>query len=491
MICCLRNLAANAASVLASDLVNRGTTFLVYALIARHLGAHAFGQVALALTLFHTFRVFAAGGLNTLVTRQVARDRGRTERCAVDGLLLVTASSLAATGLVFVFVRVMAYGHDTATLVLLLSIGLLPQGLTALCEGLFQAWEQMHLIAWVHVPANLAKAVLAWWMLSAGADVHHVVGLLLGTLLAEGAVALWLLLRRICRPRLRPDPRAALALARATAPFMGLDLAIVGWTSLQILLLSRLADETEVGLFQAAAQLMVPLVLLFQSVARTLFPVMCRLFQPGDRQLGQVCEAAIEGLLAVALPMAAACYFLAGPLLERVYGDPAFLAAGPVLRLVAWGLAFMVFTHVLGQVLLAGGREGLTLRIVLLNGLISLAFGLLLIGPYGIVGAAAATLLSRAADAVQHVLPARRLLPGLSLLRASWKPVAACACSGLWLAAASDRGLALSAGGAVAIYAASLLALVTWSLGGPVALRARLRELWGEGAPGDGRALAG
>src|SRR5205814_1196770 len=37
----LRKTSANALSILSSDVMNRATSFVLYALVARHLGAHA------------------------------------------------------------------------------------------------------------------------------------------------------------------------------------------------------------------------------------------------------------------------------------------------------------------------------------------------------------------------------------------------------------------------------------------------------------------
>ena len=70
----------NAVSILTSDVMNRATSFVLYALVARRLGAHEFGQLTLAFTLFYTFQVFAVGGLKTLIVRQVAKDRAQTRR---------------------------------------------------------------------------------------------------------------------------------------------------------------------------------------------------------------------------------------------------------------------------------------------------------------------------------------------------------------------------------------------------------------------------
>jgi len=140
----LRKTGGNALSILTSDAMNRATSFVLYAMVARHLGAHEFGQLSLALTLFYIFQVLAVAGLKTLTIRQVTIDRSQTGRYFTTGCAIATFSSLSSLVLLFGFVRLMHYPTDTALVILLLCLGLLPNAISAICDGIFQAWERMH-----------------------------------------------------------------------------------------------------------------------------------------------------------------------------------------------------------------------------------------------------------------------------------------------------------------------------------------------------------
>src|SRR2546429_9205226 len=85
----LRNIGANALSILTSDVMNRATSFVVYAMVARKLGAFEFGQMSLALSLFYIFQIFAVSGVKTLLIREVAKDRSQTRKYFVNGCLIV------------------------------------------------------------------------------------------------------------------------------------------------------------------------------------------------------------------------------------------------------------------------------------------------------------------------------------------------------------------------------------------------------------------
>src|SRR5204862_1784334 len=184
----LRRTSGNAVALLTSDVMNRATSFVLYILVARNLGVHEFGQLALAFTIFYTFQVCAVAGLKTLIIREIARDRLQTWSCLVNGWVVVTCTSFASLTALLVFVRVMHYPADTARVILLLSLGLLPYALAAVCEATFQAWEQMRYIAYVNVPVNVGKIAGAFMLLHGSRGLHTVILIILSSLAAIAIV---------------------------------------------------------------------------------------------------------------------------------------------------------------------------------------------------------------------------------------------------------------------------------------------------------------
>ena len=81
----LLRVVGNAASLLTTELLNKATNFLIYALIARYeLGLGAFGSFSLGLLLVYVFQVFASVGLPNLLTREIAQRVARAPRLTVQ-----------------------------------------------------------------------------------------------------------------------------------------------------------------------------------------------------------------------------------------------------------------------------------------------------------------------------------------------------------------------------------------------------------------------
>src|SRR5262245_4599160 len=240
MVVNLRKTGVNAISILTSDVMNRATSFLLYAMVARHLGVREFGQLTLAFTLFYTFQVCAVAGMKILITREVSKDRvGQTGRYFVNGSVIVVLTSLSSFCLLSGFLWLMRYPSGTSQIVRLLSLGLLPYAISAVCEGIFQAWERMHYITYVNVPVNIVKIALAFLVFSLQGGLHAVVMIVLVSLVAIAGIEVWILLRRFPRQPAAFDPRFSLSTVRAASTFLGIDGTIAVMSGLNVILLDR------------------------------------------------------------------------------------------------------------------------------------------------------------------------------------------------------------------------------------------------------------
>lgn len=476
----LPKIASNALSIFSSDAVNRATTFLLYLLIARHLGAYEFGQMSLALTFFYAFRVTAVAGLKTLVTREVAKDPAKTDLYLANASALVLLSSLLSIVILFICVRLLDYSSGTASVILLVSLGFFPYSISAVCEAVFQGRQQMRYIAYANIPVHIAKVALAVLLLVRGYGLPHLVSLLLASYVAVAAIESCIMFCRISKPRLRIDPAFALDICRRTGVFLGIDGIIALMSTLIIFILSKLTTETEVGLYSAATQLMVPVTLVYQSIAASVFPMMCQTVETRFHALKRTAEHLFGVLIAIGLPTVVALFLLADEVLVVLYGRTDFLSASPALRIMVWNLILVALTHAFGQVFLAGRRETITLRIVAIDTLVTLVCGLLLIEYFGVIGAAAATLLARIVDCIQHYVMVAKVLPTIAVGRLLWKPAAGAAAMGLYLTAFRDQSLILTLLTAPMVYGAVLLCLFVWSNGGVHEAKVRWQDLWSQ-----------
>lgn len=470
----LRRFTSNLAAILTSDVLNRGTTFLIYILVARELGTYAFGQMTLALTLFYSFQVVASFGMQTLITREVAKDENTSAKYFASSLLVALVASVGATILMFAAVILLDYPIDTRDAILISGLGLVPFAMSTICEAIIRGWEKMHWIAFVQVPVNVLKVLATCYLVWNGGDILQVLIVIVG---ARALIAICLLAITIAN--VGPwrsefgDLSFAKSIVKRSTTFVGIDTVTAWWTSLNIVLLSKLTSESDVGLYNAAIQLMIPLGIFYQSVMVAAFPIMCRKFQAADNGLKRVSNRLIELLMIMAIPGTIGLAMIAEPALEFVFKEDKFVDAAIVVRILAFILILKALTFALGHILLAGSKETTTLRIVVVNLLFNLVIGLILIHYFGLVGAAVAGLFTRIVDFAQHYRPVREVVARLEIWSTIWKPVVAGGVMTIHLFLFSNQYLPILIASAIVVYFAVLLAIEALMAGGFRNLRAQ------------------
>lgn len=466
-------IARNAVSVLASDAAGRAATFVLYALVARFLGAFEFGQLSLALAFFYPGQVVAVAGLKVLLTREVARRPDLATRYLVNAGVVVVGAALVSLGGVAVLTRLLGYAPDTTAVIVLMALALLPYALTAVSEGILQALEAMHLIAVAQVPANVLKVVLAFAVLATGRGVLAVTALVVGIHVLVMVVEWTLLLTRTGVPRQAPRRDVARGLVRATRPFLGIEGLVAITASANIVILSQFAGERQVGLFSAAMQVMVPIGMLVTSTVLSVFPVMSRRFDRGVAALRDATALLFGVLLGLAVPAAIGLTYAAEEVLVLLYGDPGFARSAVVVRIAVWGVLAMAASAVLGQALLAANRETVNVRIVAVNAVVSVVVGIALISTWGIVGGAVSLVVVQVVNLALHYRPVARLLPRLSLAGLLGRRVLAGACMAGVLVLADQRHVVVGLLAGAVAYAVALVATEVVAAGGLAALRSR------------------
>jgi O-antigen/teichoic acid export membrane protein len=224
----------------------------------------------------------------------------------------------------------------------------------------------------------------------------------------ETAIALVyvvLLHRCIARLRFELDRRFARALLHDIRPFAGSSLLGALFARPEVIILSLLATERQVGHYAAALKLVDVWQLVPQVLMANVFPVLARSHHTGDGNAVRVRQGAATALLAVGLPVGVGLAVTAGPLVHAIYGE-AFQPAVTILRILS-ATAVLYATHsVLWRSLAARGEQNAVLHIQIFSVALRLVVAVVLVARFGAIGAAVTV---PASLLVHNALLARRL----------------------------------------------------------------------------------
>ena len=381
-----RSVARNFLALVSGEVAARLIAFGVVVFIARVLGAEGYGVVAFAVGINLYLSKIADFAIEWVGSKAVARERDRLEAlvAAVMGVRLLMA--LVLTVLTILFVQ-WFLPEPERMVVSLYCLTILP--IAASTKWVHMGLEDARPIGWSRVLGELLGLgiVIAIMLRSAELWAPPV-----AQIASELMVAfyLWLTLRRRgYRLRLAWDLRTALPVFKAAAPLvLHMLLGLFIYNS-DLIFLRFFRDSEQVGYYAAAYTLISLLANLGITYGMSLLPTLTRYGIGTEREQG-LYQTALVHIYALCLPVSIGGYLLAGHIIGFAFGEQ-YSSSTLVLQLLIWSIPLSIARNVPWSGLIARGREDLLLRAIVVAALVNVILNLVLIPPYGMLGAAAAT----------------------------------------------------------------------------------------------------
>lgn len=443
-----RNFVALGGGEAIGRLVAFGTTLF----LARRFGPEGYGVIAFAAGVTLYFGKLAEFALDYVGVAAVAGARDAVGRL---GSALLTARVLATALLVTVGVGLvqLLLPDPERTVLSLYFLTLLP--VAANPKWILIGLHDARAVGAVRVAGELLALALVVAVVRAGTELWAA-PMALAVAEGLGVVALVVVVGRLGH-RLRPllAPELVAPVARRAAPVVALGLLGLVIYNSDLIFLRVLRDPAAVGQYAAAYTLIGFLANLGLAFAMTLIPGLTRL--EGDAAGQRTLYARSLALCyAVALPMAAGGWILAERVIALGFG-PGYDAAGAALAILVWSIPLSALRNVPLAALVARNGQRLLLKATAIAVVGNLVLNLILIPPFGIAGAAVATVATECLAGLLTLAYAARDGLGWVTPRRLWRATVATAVMAgvLWVAA---EGLPL-AGAIVAGVAAYALAL--------------------------------
>ncbi len=221
-----------------------------------------------------------------------------------------------------------------------------------------------------------------WWLV-----VGNILGWLLQALISRGCNRL--------TPELVPrqqmeEVRASLAWRRTRV--MGFAwLFNLAFNNVDVLMLGVMSNPEQVGLYGAAYRILNQVLATYYVLTQALYPYFAR--HDAKQQARMLRPGILLSLLAGGIVLSSFISLSRRPLLTIMFGH-SFLAAAPLLALLAWSIPLDFLTSYLSNALIAWGMEKTILFCTAIAATIDILLNLAFIPRYGALGAAVDTLLA-------------------------------------------------------------------------------------------------
>jgi O-antigen/teichoic acid export membrane protein len=453
-----RRTVMNTILLVAFEVANPLLSLLLVGTMTRKLGAEGTGAYNLLLTFFFVATAFTSLGLNSLITREVSRDRdtARSYLCSSAALGLIV-SLVVAIGVVATL-AVAGYAPEVQRGGWLVALALFPSIVILYSEAIFIAFEKVHYIVLLAMLENVGKVAVGLWMLHRGMGVVPLVASFALFRFLTLALNLTLFHGQIAPLSWSYDGSITRELAR-NIPVFG-TIFVVAALSLRVdvFMLSKMATLAAVGYYTTGYRLFSIAQVVPKSFNTSIYPVFSKLFSHSRESFQRANSLSIRYILVVLLPMAAGIYGLAEPLVRLLFGKDFYPAAG-VLKVVIWTLVPYGIVRVLASGLFASNRQVIDLKVNLMGLGTNVALNLFLIPRFGMMGCAWATMVSMWLFlSYQCYFLRNEIFPVLRQAE-TVRPALAAAAILVWLRFTPSTAMPVRIAGGAAVYIALLFAL--------------------------------
>lgn len=460
-----KRIAKNSLAPIFLNLFNRGIDFAFAFIMLRILGPADAGVYYYAIVVFGWFDILTNFGLNTLLTREVARNRNEAGRYLFNSTALRLGLAALAIPLLIGFLLIRQATVDPAleteaiAAIVLLYVGLLPNSISTGLTALFYSFEKAEFPAAITTVSTIVKVSLGLGTLLLG---WGVVGLAGGAVITN--LVTFAVLAALARPLVtdffqRPDPALMRHMMGESWPLMLNHLLATVFFKIDIVLLEAINGNAVVGQYSTAYKWLDALNIIPAFLTMALLPVMARQAHEDRAGLRRNYMLAVKLLVMVALPVAVVTTFIAEPLIHFLGGAEFLPAGGIALQIMIWSIPVGWINSVTNYVIVALDRQR-TLTLAFVVGVsVNIIANLIFLPVYSYRAAAIITICSEITLFVAFYWIIRQEIDGVGYRRALWRPaLAALVLLGALIAAwqvAPLLGLLLSP----VIYSVGLLAL--------------------------------
>jgi len=424
-----RRVTRNTVTPIVLSLVNKAIDMVYAMLWLRILGPSDAGQYGFAIAIIAWFDILTNFGLNTFITREVARDRSQSNRLLSNASVLrmiLCAAAVPVLAILF-WIRGATTPIDPQTVlaIWLFCVALVPSNLSSGLSAVFMGHERMEIPAFVSTVTTLVKVAAGGLVLVAGGNYAGLAGISIGVNIVTLLILYGLVRALLFRPRLQIDWSFQRRMLRESYPLMINNLLSTLFFKVAIFLLEWLVvDDRALGWYNTAYKYIDAVGVIPAYFTMAVFPLMSRYAADSKESLLKAYRLSTKLLVMVAIPLTVIGWSLSDLLIAVLGGSQYLPEAANILRVMIWYMPVGFVNSVTQYVLIALGRQRFLTRAFLIGFAFSLLANLLLIPTVGYMASAYITVIAEIVLFIPFCVGIRRHLSPINWGALLWRHAA-------------------------------------------------------------------
>lgn len=387
----IKSLIRNSGFLFLNGIATNILSFFALMYVARYLGPEKYGVYSFVFAFVYFLNFIPDLGVHQILVREAAKEPEKAGKLIGNGTMVKFCLSSVALILAFVLINVTNFPPSTKSALYIASLGLLVSG-TGAYGIIYEAKLRME----YSLLFNLANKVyfLAFVFLA----IVNNLGLNSFIFASVSATLLHNLLMVLFSKKLVDvsfdfDPSLIKKLLKESIPIAIASVFTIIYFRTDILMLSFLRGDAEVGFYSAAYRLTDALVFLPSVITTSTFPVMSKYFKDSFDAFSFAFARTFKYLFATGLIIAVLVTFASDKIIDIVYGSD-YQSSAVALQILIWATAIMFINVLISSTCVSSGNQQIISKTSILAAMLNVILNLMFIPSIGYIGAAIATVFS-------------------------------------------------------------------------------------------------
>lgn len=404
----------------AIQIAGKGVVMILAAIsviiLTRYLGPAGYGNFTLALVYLTFFGIIADLGLFTIAVREMSKDRSRMQEILGNTLSLRALLSVVVFAAAIGIAWLLPYQLDVKVAIAIAATSHFFGLLNSSVVTVFQTELRMDKSVISDIVGRTLALGAVIFVIWADWGFYAIVATATVGAIATFLTSTWLA-RKWVRLSFYFNITLWKELFKESLP-LGAALVVSNfYFRVDILILSFMTSAVSVGIYGAVFKIFELLMTVPQFFQNSTFPVLVKRLHHGTADATSFMQKSFDAMLIAGGAFAFGGLVIAEDIM-RIIGGPEFVSGAGALRVTLFAMAFSFTIIMFSSLYVAKGRQIAALKIGSLGLVLNIVFNLMLIPVIGIIGAAAATLVTEMIILTLYLFGARRTLQVRVSLRA-------------------------------------------------------------------------
>jgi O-antigen/teichoic acid export membrane protein len=364
--------------------------------VARYLGPEQFGQLNYAIAFVSLFGAVAALGLNGIVVRDIVREPESAYPTLGTAFVLQLIGGLIAVALIVSAIDWLRPEDQlTKAMVAILGLSLVFKS-SEVIKYWFESQVQSRYTVWVENSVFLLIAAAKVAMILNEAPLIAFVWIVLAeaVLVAVGLFGIYLKQEKKLRHWSVKLGRAK-TLLKDSWPLIISSISIIAYMKIDQIMLGEMIGNDAVGIYGAASRISEVWYFIPVAINASLRPTLLKKRGVSQVRYIELLQKNFNLMIWLSVPIALVITVSSGLLIRLLFGDT-YSGAADILVVHMWAGVFVFLNNAVWNWYFAENKQYIANIRIIVGLLLNVALNYLLIPKYGVLGAAYATLISRA-----------------------------------------------------------------------------------------------